>query len=169
MPRSNVQRHIPCQLAKIPGNRQTDADRVFLPILKIAPVLLAIFVAMSLTACGGGGGGGSSTTSGSSSTTSGGSSSTSGGSSATASTVDTTMMTLTWTPVPNADLGYLVYYGNGLIRNPTPASTLLPKAKATFNAQADFGLSSGDYACFWVQAVNSAGMSGLSEPVCGLV
>ena len=162
MHRSYSKSYVPCQLATIPGTPQAGTGRAFLPIQKISHALIAIFVAMSLTACGGGGGGSSD-----SSTTSGGGTTTSGG--ARASTVDTTMMTLTWNPVPNADLGYLVYYGNGLIRNPTPASTLLPKAKATFNAQADFGLSSGDYACFWVQAVNSAGMSGLSEPVCGLV
>ncbi len=161
MPGSYSQSYVPCQLAKIPGNRQADTGRAFLPLPKISHTLIAMFIAISLTACGGGGG--------DSSATSSGSSTTSGGSSARASTADTTMMTLTWSPVPNADLGYLVYYGNGLIRNPTPASTLLPNAKATFNAQADFGLSSGDYACFWVQAVNSAGMSGLSDPVCGLV
>lgn len=159
--KSYSQRFVPSQWAKIPGNRQAGTGHTFLPIQKISHALIAMFVAMSLTACGGGGGGSDSGTTSSSTT--------SGGSSARASTVDNTMMTLTWSPVPNADLGYLVYYGNGLIRNPTPASSLLPKAKATFNAQADFGLSSGDYACFWVQAVNSAGMSGLSEPVCGLV
>lgn len=154
MPRSYTQSYLPCQPAKITAHLQAGNDNPF-SYRQISHTLVAMFIALSLSACGGGGGGG------------GGGSDAS--TNANASYVDVTKMTLTWSPVANADLGYLVYYGHGLIKNPTPASTLLTTPKITFNAQKDFGLSSGDYACFWVQAVNSAGMSGLSEPVCGVV
>lgn len=82
---------------------------------------------------------------------------------------DTQQMTLKWKKVPGNVLGYLVYFGKGLISNPTPVTPVLTKAKVTFDAQADLGLSPGDYACFWVQAVNAAGVSKLSAPACGLV
>lgn len=83
--------------------------------------------------------------------------------------VDARKMTLKWKRVPGNVLGYLVYFGNGLISNPTPVTPVLTKVKVTFDAQADLGLSPGDYACFWVQAVNAAGTSDLSAPACGLV
>jgi hypothetical protein len=82
---------------------------------------------------------------------------------------DAQKMTLKWKHVPGNVLGYLVYFGKGLITNPTPVTPVLTKAKVTFDAQADLGLSPGDYACFWVQAVNAAGVSKLSAPACGLV
>ena len=82
---------------------------------------------------------------------------------------DTQQLTLKWKHVPGNVLGYLVYFGKGLITNPTPVTPVLTKAKVTFDAQADLGLSPGDYACFWVQAVNAAGVSKLSAPACGLV
>jgi len=83
--------------------------------------------------------------------------------------VDAREMTLKWQRVPGNVLGYLVYFGKGLISNPTPVTPVLTKAKVTFDAKADLGLSPGDYACFWVQAVNAAGTSDLSAPACGLV
>ena len=82
---------------------------------------------------------------------------------------DAKQMTLKWKAVPGNVLGYLVYFGKGLITNPTAVTPVLTKTKATFDAQADLGLSPGDYACFWVQAVNAAGTSDLSAPACGLV
>jgi hypothetical protein len=82
---------------------------------------------------------------------------------------DSPRMTLTWNPVPGNVLGYLVYYGNGLIPDPAPVTTIVTKASVTFDARADLGLAPGDYACFWVQSVNAAGISDLSAPACGVV
>ncbi len=82
---------------------------------------------------------------------------------------DDQQMTLNWKRVPGNVLGYLVYFGKGLITNPTLVTPVLAKTKVTFDAQADLGLSPGDYVCFWVQAVNAAGTSDLSAPACGLV
>jgi hypothetical protein len=82
---------------------------------------------------------------------------------------DARQMTLTWKHVKGNVLGYLVYFGKGLITNPTAVTPVLTKAKVTFDAQADLDLSPGDYACFWVQAVNAAGTSDLSAPACGFV
>ena len=82
---------------------------------------------------------------------------------------DSPRMTLTWNPVPGNVLGYLVYYGNGLIADPAAVTTIVTKPSVTFDARADLGLAPGDYACFWVQSVNAAGMSDLSAPACGVV
>lgn len=78
-------------------------------------------------------------------------------------------LTLTWNRVPGAVLGYLVYFGNGLVSDPAAVTTIVPKNTVTFDAKADLGLSPGDYACFWVQSVNQAGVSALSAPACGVV
>jgi hypothetical protein len=73
-------------------------------------------------------------------------------------------ITLTWDKVPGAVLGYLVYFGKGLVNDPASISTLIPKNSMTIDVKADLGLSPGDYACFWVQSVNHAGVSALSAP-----
>jgi hypothetical protein len=78
-------------------------------------------------------------------------------------------VTLTWDPVPGAVLGYLVSFAEGLVRDPASATTVISKNTVTLDARADLGLAPGDYACFWVQSVNRAGISALSEPACGVI
>jgi hypothetical protein len=78
-------------------------------------------------------------------------------------------ITLTWDKVPGAVLGYLVYFDKGLVSDPASISTLIPENSMTLDVKADLGLSPGDYACFWVQSVNQAGVSALSAPACGVV
>ena len=85
-----------------------------------------------------------------------------------------TTRTLLWDPSSGGVESYRVYYGA------QPGSTVVvitnvsvdspgfdPAAPAvSFDTSADLGLSTGDTACFRVQALNAFGGSGLSDAVC---
>lgn len=77
-------------------------------------------------------------------------------------------ITLKWNRVPDV-LGYVVYFANGLVKNPGRITTVFNKTSMKFEVKKDLDLTPGDYACFWVQSFNPAGVSGLSKPACGIV
>lgn len=115
--------------------------------------LLSAALMAGLAACGGGGGGADGVAS----------------SACTDCNSNAGSVTLTWDPVPGAVLGYLVYFADGLVYDPASITTIITSNSVSFDTRTDLGLTPGDYACFWVQSVNQAGVSSLSAPVCGVV
>lgn len=77
------------------------------------------------------------------------------------------LITLSWIPLPDTTLTYIVYFGD----SPTTADTVASETQASeavFHLT-DLGLQPGDTLCFRLRARNDLGMSGFSEPVCSIV
>ena len=130
-------------------------------------VLTVAVVAALATACGGGGGSGK-----------GGSNATQSGSVTQTRAPDQSgdvLLTLSWTPNPDAVAGYIVYYGATGDQATTQASDLSGTSNGfnaqapmvTYNARQDLRLSANDTVCFRLRAYNSArALSGWSDATC---
>ncbi len=75
------------------------------------------------------------------------------------------LVTLSWNPIPDNSLIYMVYFGS----SPADATTLASEtaqSRVELNVVADLGANAGDTLCFRLRARNDAGISGFSAPVC---
>lgn len=74
-------------------------------------------------------------------------------------------ITLSWNPIPDNSLVYMIYYGH----TPTDVNTLTSEtsqSRVELNIVADLGAQAGDTLCFRLRARNNTGISGFSAPVC---
>lgn len=75
---------------------------------------------------------------------------------------------LSWNPLPDTSLIYMVYFGDSKT-SATNIASETREASVELDVIADLGATSGDTVCFRLRARNDSGISGFSAPVCMVV